>query len=158
MAGSGPVVTFSVYGHKQIERELLRFSARAADASPAWHTIVHLMKEDIKEQFDTEGASMSGGWPPDKPVTIERKAAMGLRTETMRATDRLMTSLTDEANSDQVVVIDPHGFEFKSLVDYGAYHMGPSADGTRPARPPVDFTEIQRRKYIKELQGFLVGI
>lgn len=153
----GVVVNFEVYGHKQIERELMRISEFAGDAGPAWEKIVELMKEDIQEQFDTEGASMSGGWAPLKPVTIERKAAMGLRPEIMRATDRLMQSLTDERGSDQRLVFERFGFEFASLVDYGAYHMGPAKDGSRPARPPVDFTEMQRRKYVKVLQTYLMG-
>lgn len=153
----GVVVDFEVYGHKQISRELARISEFSGDAAPAWEKIVSMMKDDIQEQFDTEGRSMSGGWEPLKPVTIENKARQGLRPEIMRATDRLMESLTDERGSDQTLVIERFGFEFKSLVDYGAYHMGPSKDGTRPARPPVDFTEAQRRKYVKVLQAYLMG-
>lgn len=153
----GMIVDFEVYGHRQISRELMRLSEFAGDAGPAWEKIVELMKEDIGEQFDTAGASMSGGWAPLKPVTIERKAREGLRPEIMRATDRLLESLTDDRGSDQSLVIERFGFEFKSLVDYGAYHMGPAKDGSRPARPPVDFTETQRRKYVKVLQAYLMG-
>jgi phage gpG-like protein len=153
----GMVIEFEVFGHKQLSRDLLRISEFAGDAAPAWVKIIELMKEDIQEQFDTEGASMSGGWEPLKPVTIARKEALGQRTEIMRATDRLMESLTDERGSDQRLVIERFGFDFESLVSYGGYHMGPAKDGSRPARKPVDFTETQRRKYVKVLQEFLVG-
>jgi phage gpG-like protein len=155
---SGVVLEFEVFGHKQIERELSRFAELAGDAAPAWEEIISLVQEDIQEQFDTEGQSMSGGWAPLKPVTVERKAAAGLQTEIMRATDRLMQSFTDDRGSDQTRIITPHGFEFGSKVDYGKYHMGPAKDGSRPARKPVDFTEVQRRKYVKVLQEWLVGM
>lgn len=153
----GVVVEFEAFGHKMIERELTRFGELAGNASPAFEEIIDLMRADIQEQFDTEGVSMSGGWAPLKPVTVERKAAAGLRTEIMRATDRLMQSLTDDRGSDQVHEVTPFGFEFGSSVDYGKYHMGPAKDGSRPARKPIDFTETQRRKYIKVLQAWIVG-
>lgn len=151
------ILDFDVYGAKQISRRLERFAMLPSNAAPAWRAIIELMKDDIQEQFDSQGGSMSGGWPPLKPVTIARKARLGLSPEIMRATDRLMQSLTDVAGSDQVMDIGPHGFKFGSSVEYGAYHMGPSADGTRPARKPVDFTEAQRRKYVKVLQAYLAG-
>lgn len=151
------VLEFEAFGAKQISRRLERFAALPSTAAPAWRAIVELMKIDIAEQFETEGRSMSGGWEPLKPVTIAEKARKGLRPEIMRATDRLMESLTDEAGSDQTLDIQEHGFRFGSTVDYGKYHMGPSADGSRPARKPIDFTEAQRRKYLKVLQTFLVG-
>jgi phage gpG-like protein len=153
----GVVIEFEAFGHKQIVRELERFADFAGDAAPAWEKIIDLMREDIQEQFDSEGQSMSGGWAPLKPVTIERKAALGLSPEIMRATDRLMQSLTDERGGDQVHEVTPHGFDFGSKVDYGKYHMGPAKDGSRPARPPIDFTEAQRRKYVKVLQTYLMG-
>jgi phage gpG-like protein len=154
---SGMVLDFDVYGAKQISRRLERLSVLPSDAAPAWQAIIKAMKTDIEEQFDSEGGSMSGGWAPLKPVTIARKAAAGLNTEIMRATDRLKESLVDERGSDQIFDIGPHGFKFGSTVEYGAFHMGPSADGSRPARKPVDFTEAQRRKYVKILQAFLMG-
>lgn len=151
------ILDFDVYGAKQISRRLERFAMLPSNAAPAWRAIVELMKQDIEEQFDTEGGSMSGGWPPLKPVTIARKERLGLSPEIMRATERLEQSLTDERGSDQIFDIGPHGFRFGSGVPYGAWHMGPSADGSRPARKPVDFTEAHRRKYAKVLQAFLVG-
>lgn len=151
------VLEFEAFGTKMVSRRLERFAALPSDAAPAWRAIIELMKADIGEQFATEGRSMSGGWEPLKPVTIERKAKLGLRPEIMRATDRLLESLTDDAGSDQLLVIEPHGFRFGSKVDYGKYHMGPAKDGSRPARKPIDFTEAQRRKYVKVLQTFLVG-
>lgn len=151
------VLEFDAFGAKQISRRLERFAVLPQDASPAWRAIIELMKADIQEQFDTEGGSMSGGWAPLKPVTIAEKARKGLRPEIMRATDRLMESLTDEANSDQVLEVGAQMFKFGSSVDYGKYHMGPAKDGSRPARKPIDFTEAQRRKYVKVLQSYLVG-
>jgi hypothetical protein len=148
---------FEVFGHKQVVRELTRRSEFAGNAAPAWIKIIGEMKDDIREQFDTEGESMSGGWAPLQPVTIERKAAAGLRTEIMRATDALMGSLTEDMHPLQFRSIEPHGFEFRSEVGYGAFHMGPAEDGSRPARKPVDFTEAQRRKYVKILQAYLMG-
>lgn len=153
----GVILEFEAFGHKQIVRELSRFAELAGDPAPVFELIIDEMRLDIAEQFLTEGRSMSGGWEPDKPVTIERKAAQGLRTETMRATDRLMQSLTDDRNSDQVHEVTPVGFDFGSTVDYGKYHMGPAKDGSRPARPPIDFTEAQRVKYVKMLQEWLVS-
>lgn len=154
---AGLILEFDAFGSKQIVRELTRFSDAALDAQPAFEEIIDLMRADIGEQFSTEGGSMSGGWEPDKPVTIRRKELAGMRTETMRATDRLMQSLTDDRGSDQIHEVTATGFDFGSEVDYGKYHMGPSKDGNRPARKPIDFTEGQRRKYVKVLQAWMVG-
>lgn len=151
------VIEFEAFGHKQVARKLERMTAFAGDASPAWRVIIDMMKSDIQEQFDSQGGSMSGGWAPLKPVTIAIKRRLGLRPEIMRATDRLMNSLTDAANSDQEMHVSPLEFSFASKVDYGKYHMGPAKDGSRPARKPIDFTETQRRKYVKVLQAYLVG-
>lgn len=153
---AGVVLEFDAFGQKQLVRELTRFGELAGDATPAFEEIIDLMRADIGEQFDTEGGSMSGGWAPLKPVTLERKVAAGLQTEIMRATDRLMQSFTDDRGSDQVHEVTPMGFDFGSEVPYGKYHMGPAKDGSRPARKPIDFTEEQRRKYVKVLQEWLV--
>jgi hypothetical protein len=153
---AGVALEFEAFGQKQLVRELTRFGELAGDAAPAFEEIINLMRVDIGEQFSSEGGSMSGGWAPLKPVTLERKEAAGLQTEIMRATDRLMQSLTDDRGSDQVHDVTPMGFDFGSKVDYGKYHMGPAKDGSRPARKPIDFTEEQRRKYVKVLQEWLV--
>lgn len=157
MAPTGPVrFDFEVFGETLISREFMRIGMRAEDVAPAWTAIIEDMKDQIEEQFETEGVRGSGGWAPLKASTILFKERAGLDPRILHATLRLRESLTDERGSDQIYEVTPHTMRFGSRVEYGAYHQHGDPANNMPARKPIDFTEFDRQGYVRTLQRFIV--
>lgn len=142
-----------VNGDEQINRELLRFSDRAGDASPAFRRIAHEMRDQIGRQFASQGAVGSGGWAPLKPSTLAKKAAEGLSPNILQATGALMESLTSVgAGNREVVTRD--SLIFGSSIPYGRYHQ--SGTSRMPKRRPIEFSETDRRGFMRTLQRYVV--
>jgi phage gpG-like protein len=149
-------LSFSVWGEDIIERELLRFSERNLNAAPAFAAIAEDMRDNIREQFDTEGQHRSGGWAPLKPETILAKEAAGYATAILHRTLDLRDSLIDMAGKDHIEIITPESLEFGSGIDYGVYHQSTQPRSLLPRRPPIDFNELDKAGFMKTLQRYLV--
>jgi phage gpG-like protein len=147
-------IDFDVYGDKQISRELLRFASYAGNAQPAFHKIAEDIREQIGEQFATEGERGSGGWAPLQESTIAAKAAAGLDSHILQATHALMESLTG-TGGDHIEQVTDDSLLFGSSISYGKFHQ--KGTSRMPARKPVDFTELDRRGFVRTLQRFLVS-
>jgi phage gpG-like protein len=142
-----------VYGDEQVSRELLRFSAYAGNAQPAFRKIADDMRDQVAEQFATEGARGSGGWKPLADSTIASKLSAGLDPHILQATHTLMESLTG-TGGDHIEEISDEHLLFGSSVDYGRFHQ--KGTSRMPARRPVEFAELDRRGFIRTLQRYLV--
>lgn len=149
-------VTFEIAGDRQIARELLRFSGRAVDASPAFEAIGELLIEEERKQFDTQGAHASGGWKPLKPATLAAKQRKGLRLEILQATGPLMDSLTEKGDAHMIFEAHPTELVFGSAVPYAPYHQTGTHRGL-PRRRPIELTEATRKACVKILQRWLVA-
>jgi phage gpG-like protein len=146
-------LSLDIYGEEQLERELLRFSAYAGHPQPAFHKIAEDMRGQIEEQFASEGGRGSGGWAALKETTLLAKAAAGLDPRILQATHKLMNSLT-RAGGDHVEEVTDSSLFLGSKVGYGRYHQ--KGTGRMPARKPVDFTELDRRGFVRTLQRYVV--
>jgi hypothetical protein len=149
-------IIFEVAGDKQIDRELLRISGRAQDATPAFESIAGLWIEETRQQFESEGRHASGGWKPLKPETLRAKQRHGLRPEILRAHDLLLHSLTQRRDSNMVLEIGPTGIAYGSKLPYAAAHQNPRSTNPLPRRRPVEFTEATRVETVKRLQRYLL--
>lgn len=156
MVGGGVRLTWSVWGDDVIDRELLRFSERAvSDMTPAYVAVVHDIKQATVEQFQSEGERASGGWADLKPETWDRKYAAGYDPGTiLMATNRLFESLTAEEHEDQVLIIEGGNLTFGSNVYYGKFHKTGTIN--MPARDPLEFTELDKVGWMKQLQRYIV--
>jgi phage gpG-like protein len=143
----------SVFGDEQIQRELLRFSVYAGNPQPAFMQIAEDMREQIGEQFDSEGERGSGGWEPLKPDTLAAKAAAGLDPHILQATHRLVSSLTGEG-ADHIEQVSDTELVFGSSVPYGRFHQ--QGTSKMPARKPIDFSDLDRRGFVRTLQRYIV--
>ena len=146
-------IDFDIFGEEQLSRELLRFSSHAGNAAPAFHKIAEDMREQIGEQFESEGGRGSGGWAPLKESTLAAKAARGLDSHILQATHSLMESLTG-TGGDHIERVTDDSLLFGSSVAYGKFHQ--KGTSKMPARKPVDFTELDRRSFIRTLQRYIV--
>jgi len=144
----------SVFGDEQIERELLRFSAYAGHPQLAFLKIAEDMREQIGEQFDSQGQRGSGGWEPLAESTLAAKAAAGLPADILQATRQLFHSLT-EPGGDHIEEVTDEELVFGSRDPKGRFHQ--TGTTRMPARRPVDFTELDRRSYVRTLQGYIMS-
>lgn len=144
---------FSIFGEEQLSRDLLRFSAHAGNAQPAFHQIAEDMRTQIAEQFATEGGRGSGGWEPLKESTVLTKLSEGLDPHILQATHKLMNSLTG-TGGDHIEEISDEHLLFGSSVKYGKFHQ--KGTSKMPARKPVDFTELDRRGFVRTLQRYFM--
>jgi phage gpG-like protein len=149
-------ILFDVSWDVQINRKLLRVGAHSTDASPAFEAIADFWIAETREQFATEGRHASGGWKPLTPATLEAKRRKKLRPEILRATDRMLNSLTVRDDGDMILEISPTELAYGSKVPYVGAHQRPKATSHLPQRRPVEFTETARRTTVKILQRFIL--
>lgn len=149
------LLEIQVYGESQINRELLRFGARAVDARPAWELIADDMGDITKAQFETEGGARSGGWVPLKPETLAAKQNKGLDSRILHATLALSKSF-ESGDPGHIQVMTPQTMEWGSKVPYGVYHQSTAPRRVLPRRPIIDFTELDRQSFVKTLQRWVV--
>jgi phage gpG-like protein len=146
-------VSFEIFGDKQVERELLRI-AKAPDMRRIAPRLREYLLGVERSQFDSEGRTGSGGWAPLKPKTVASKAARGLDPRILRATERLRKSLTNRTSADAAFEYDSDSMFFGTRVPYASFHQ----TGTRrmPVRKPVELSERNRRKIVKEVQAVIM--
>jgi phage gpG-like protein len=137
-----------VYGEEQIDRELLRFSSYVGDPSPAFHKIADDMREDIGHRFEAEGP----GWAKLAASTLAAKAAAGLPPEILQATRKLMRSLSQKG-AGHVEEVGDDFLRFGSSVPYGKFHQ--KGTTKMPERKVIDFTEADRRGFVRTLQRYI---
>lgn len=147
-------IRWSVWGDDIIARDLLRFSEHAVDPVPAFVAIAEDIRDALEMQFDSEGGHASGGWAPLAASTVANKAAAGLDPRILHATLALRNSLTDASAEGAHFEATPDGFTFGSDIEYGQYHQ--TGTGIMPQRRPLEFTELEKRGFMKTLQRWIV--
>jgi hypothetical protein len=148
-------VSVEVFGDVVVERELLRFSRAAENMRPAGEEFMDYMRGVEREQFNTQGASGSGGWAPLKRATVAQKAKRGLDSRILRATDNLFESLTSRGHPDHIEKISADEWFFATRDKKARFHQ----KGTRkmPARRVIELSERNRRDAVKIVQRHLMG-
>jgi hypothetical protein len=142
-------------GEKQVNRRLMRWSARAGNVLPAWGVIAEYLMRVETRQFQTEGQSSGHPWAQLSDATRLSKERKGLRPEILRARDKLFNALTVPGDQNQKIIMTKTSMVFGvkgEVAQYGEALMKQiPADGSRP-RKPVDLTEGNRRACIKMVQ------
>lgn len=146
-------IDFSLYGEEQLSRDLLRYTSYIREPGPAFREIASDMRKQIGEQFETEGERGSGGWEPDKDETLAAKAAKGLSPKVLQATGDLMDSLVNPSSQWHVEEITDDSLLLGSKDWVGFLHQ--KGTKTLAVRKPVDFTELDRRGFVRTLQRYV---
>lgn len=149
------MISFEVFGEKQVERGLLRFSDAAADMRPAAEQMRTYLLSIERRQFDTEGRSGSGGWAPLKPATLRRKVAKGEDQRILRATEALRKSLTNRSNENNVWRSSFDSFTFGTSDPKARFHQ--SGTAKMPQRKVIELSENNRKRIVKIFQSHLIG-
>lgn len=145
-------LSFDIFGEEQLSRDLLRFSAHVGEAKPALRQIADDMRGQIAEQFATEGSRGSGGWQELADSTLKAKAAEGLDPHILRATDDLMNSLVNKGDKWHIEEVTDESLLLGSKDWIGFLHQ--KGTSKMPPRKSVDFTELDRRGFVRTLQRY----
>lgn len=138
-------------GEVLVRRRMLRFADSLAVPREGLEAAGVVIREAIEQQFDTEGGHASGGWAPLADSTVREKARKGLDPHILRATDRLMTSLTRKFDPENIEAMDGvDAMKFGSSVPYGGYHQ--TGTSKMPRRRPVALTEADKIAIMKAIQ------
>lgn len=150
-------IDFKVLGETQLSRSLDRWATTVIDATPAFAELLDHMKEQVSEQFESEGGRGSGGWAELKPETIEFKARMGYPLEILHRTLALKYSLTAKGNPDGgVAAVTPNSLTYGTDIPYAIYHQKGAPRANLPVRKVIDFTEEDRQTMMKTLQAYVI--
>lgn len=147
---------FSVWGDDAINRELLRFQHRAVDMRPAFAALHEDMLDELRLNFETEGAHGGTKWPPLKEETLLAKQAAGLPPAILHATLALRDSLIDREGDDHVFVPQSDSMVFGSTIFYGGFHQQGVPVNNLPVRKPLQFNEAAKVGFMKTLQRYMV--
>lgn len=156
MVGGGFSLSITTEGEQVVNRVLMRFASNLATPRDALEEVGVIMRESVERQFETEGGYASGGWKPLTPAHVAYKARHGLDPHILRATDRLMASLTRKADSDHIERHEGDALIFGSRVPYGIFHQSSQPRTKIPFRPPVAITAEDKRKMVKRVQAALL--
>lgn len=150
-------IDFKVLGETQLSRSLDRWANTVIDATPAFAQILNHMKEQVSEQFASEGGRGSGGWAELKPETIDFKSRMGYPLEILHRTLALKYSLTAKGNPDGgVATVGPNSLVYGTEIEYAIYHQKGAPNANLPVRKVIDFTEEDRQSMVKILQTYVI--
>lgn len=150
-------LTVNVLGEDIISRDLSRISDNMGDLRPAFLQMFTLLEESEKRQFDSQGSYGSGGWAPLSPVTLQRKAALGLPSDILVATGAMRDSLIDGGSAGAVRHMTQTRAVFGTADPKAIFHqMGTER---MPRRRPVQPPEQDRRNLVKVFQRqFFTGV
>jgi phage gpG-like protein len=152
-------IQLQILGDEQMERTLLRSGMHADDLRPVWNVWEEDIRQMSTQQFFSQGSRGSGGWEPLKPSTVAYKASHGLRPEILRATDALFEAMTSPSSPDIMVVKESDEMIWRVIGEpgeYGAIHMSGNPDGNLPQRRPLEFTELDRQRLVRDIQRYVV--
>lgn len=151
-------VAISLFGDVQMDREILRVTARSRNLDPAFRAIFLRMMEINSEQMRSHGERGGTPYPPDKDATVRRKARLGLDTDILFATHALFEAMSSPSSSDNEAIYNQDWAVWHITGDpatYGAVHQTGTRDGRIPARPPFRLTEADKIEFVKEIQHFI---
>lgn len=144
-------VTFA--GEEIFNRAFNRIDS-LSDLRPLWPEVIATFYQLEAEQFDTEGAAGGQRWTPLSPVYEEYKERNFPGQPLLQVSGDLIASLTDPEAAGAILQPREDELIIGTSVPYAIYHQR----GTRkmPKRPPLSFSEEQKRRMQKAIQAGLV--
>lgn len=120
------------------------------DFRPVWPSVIDEFYVIEQEQFDTEGAAGgSGRWRPLSEKYRAWKEVHYPGAPILQSEGDLVASLTDPEAPDAIVIPARDELVLGSKVPYARIHQ-------RKGRPPISFSEAQKRRIQKAIQQGLV--
>lgn len=127
-----------------------------SDLRPLWPPVIEEFYLIEQEQFDTEGAAGGQRWAALSDPYAARKAREFPGQPILQAEGTLMASLTDPEALDAILRPAQDELVIGTNVPYALVHQRGSSKRNIPRRPPISFSEAQKRRLQKALQAGLV--
>ena len=121
---------------------------RAGNLRPIVDDLHDMLCRAIDYQYGRGGPAI-GGWKPDLPSTVARKARLGLDIRVMHETGRLRASLTKKDHPDHVFRTTMQGLVLSTKVPYAGHLL----DG---GRPPVIISQTAADRATKMIRDYLL--
>lgn len=139
----------SVDGVEAINRAFNRVDQYISDFRNIWPYVTTEFYQIEKEQFDSEGAAgASGKWAPLSPAYKKWKEIHFPGQPILKLTNALSDALTSPDALDSIYRPERDQLTIGAKVPYGRAHQ--------KTRPPMSFTESQKRRITKAIQRGLV--
>lgn len=143
-----------IFGEEIFNRAFNRIDS-LSDLRPLWPEVIREFYLIETEQFESEGAvGASGRWAALSNVYAKYKQIAHPDKPILRADDDLFESLTNPEAAGAILRPEVDSLTIGTSVPYAQVHQR----GTRkmPARPPISFSETQKRRLQKSIQLGLV--
>lgn len=146
-------LTATVEGEQVFNRAFNRLDA-LSDFRPFWPNVIQEFYLIEAEQFDSEGAAGGERWTPLSPLYSEYKEQVYPGQPILQAEGDLRASLTDPEAAGAILQPREDELIIGTSVPYALAHQR----GTirMPRRPPINFSEAQKRRLQKAIQAGLV--
>ncbi|WP_029136171.1 phage virion morphogenesis protein [Nakamurella lactea] len=138
-------------GDQQLHRQLLRWTDRLTDASPAFDRMASTVATIEQQQFSSQGGYGSGGWSPLSPRYRAWKMRHYPGKPILERTGALKRSLTDRPFG--IEQINETEMTIGTEVPYARYHQ--RGTDRMPRRRPLELPASGRTQLVKILQRFI---
>jgi hypothetical protein len=132
-------------GVREVAATFTQLGNRAADPRPAFLMLARDFTVDERLRFLSRGY---GQWPPNTEGTKRKKQQRGLDPRVMRATHKLLRSLTLLGDSNQIYEASMDEMRFGTKAFYGKFLIG--------RRPFLTLEANRQRHIVKTLQRHLI--
>lgn len=146
-------------GDTIIEREFMEHRSRAINPMPVFEVLAERFLKIEEMQFESQGMSGSGGWRPLSAAYQAEKMAKGFDPRILHRTLALRRSLTEADAPGHIRRITPEFMEVGTSItnDKGLSYPAMHQQGRGvPVRKPVDLTLLERRRWVKTVQRYIV--
>lgn len=143
-----------VLGEPVFDRAFNRIDS-LSDLRPLYPPVIEEFYRIEAEQFASEGAAGGQRWQPlTRPYAARKEREFGAQP-ILQASGDLMASLTDPEALDAVLSLQPQELAMGTRNPTAVWHQRGTKRGL-PRRPPINFSEAQKRRLQKAIQAGLV--
>lgn len=152
MAGEGMLrVKFSIMGHTQLDRALSRYGRDIKDFRPVWGQLRDDFWKIEEAQFESQGARGGTGWAPLSMSYKAWKDKWFPGKPILELTGNLKIMFT--VGIGMAIEMMPLTLLMRPTNETAYYHQ--AGTGRMPARPVVQLTEDDKRRWIKMIQNYV---
>jgi phage gpG-like protein len=144
-----------IFGHRQMQRNLLRGASQAANMRKPMNDIVDDMMRVIGATFTGQGRRYGGSWHHLAKATIRDKARRGLDPRILIARGRLMNSMTKRRSRNQSLIVSGSEIQLDSKLPYARTHQYGDRDRGIPKREFIKFYPQDRARWARMAEDAL---
>jgi phage gpG-like protein len=146
-------LTGTIDGEVTINRAFNRLDS-LSDFRPIWPNVIQEFYLIETEQFESEGAAGGERWTPLSPIYSEYKEQVYPGQKILQAECDLRASLTDLEAAGAILQPREDELIIGTSIPYAKAHQ--RGTSRMPARPPINFSEAQKRRLQKAIQAGMV--